>query len=126
MTACKSIRDRIAFRFIRFGFRIALKNKIKDGYLKYLFRGDTYTFESKTHRDIMSLLKTDEERLKSPSEMQIEVSKKLENTIKAEAVKELLDKLIKEYGHHTLNEEISIDAIFCSIKHIVKEMVGEG
>ena len=47
-------------------------------------------------------------------------------TAKAEAGKELLEKLIKEYGHYTLNTEICIDTIFCSIKHIVKEMVGEG
>jgi hypothetical protein len=122
MEVCKSFRDKIAFRFIRFGFRIALKDRFKYGYLKYLFKGDTYTFESKKHRDIMSLLKTDDERLKSPSEMQIEVSEKIEKTIKAEAVKEfaeLLKEHIRDYHpyYYVIDEEV--------VDNLVEEMVGE-
>ena len=124
MTVCKSTRDKIAFRFIRFGFRIALKDRFKYGYLKYLFKGDTYTFESKEHRDIMSLLKTDDERSKSPSEIQIEVSEKIEKTIKAEAVKEFAERL-KEKQQAFIGDEYAYKFIYLiEIDNLVKEMVG--
>lgn len=121
MIVCKSIRDKIAFRFIRLGFRIALKNKTEYAYLKYLFKGDTYTFESKEHRDLKSLLKTDEERLKSPCEMQIEVSKKLETTIKAEAVKEFAEVIKKNHG--ALFNTIYSKRFGEIIDNLAKEMV---
>jgi tryptophan 2,3-dioxygenase len=124
MTVCKSIRDKIAFRFIRFGFRIALKNRFKYGYLKYLFKGDTYTFESKEQRDIMSLLKTDDERLKSPSEMQIEVSEKIEKSIKAEAVKEFAERLKSHYDQYDDYDDIYAHHIRDDIDFLVEEMVG--
>lgn len=50
-----TIRDRIAFMFIRFGFRIALKNNICKKFY-YVYYGDTYTFE----RGINRLMKTTE------------------------------------------------------------------
>lgn len=69
------------------------------------------------------------ERLKQNIELlaicKKDLPQKTTEVIKAEAVKELLEKLTKEYGHYTLDTEICIDAIFCSIKHIVKEMVGD-
>ena len=46
--------------------------------------------------------------------------------IKSEAVKELIEKLTEEYAHYKLTSMISLDSIFCDIKRIAKEMVGEG
>lgn len=49
-----------------------------------------------TVKDILKVinnLKAENERLKDPSEIQVEVSKKLENAIKAEAVKEFAEKV---------------------------------
>lgn len=51
-----TLRDKIAFRIIRFGFRIATKNNPKIGEFKYELNGDSYKFESAFHR----LTKTDE------------------------------------------------------------------
>ena len=51
-------------------------------------------------------------------------AEKIKHT-KAEAVKELLEKFIKEYRHCDVDTEMNIGAIFCTIKWIVKEMIGE-
>ena len=47
MVVCKSLRDKIAFKLIRFGFRIALKHRTENKYLKYRFGNDEYSFVSK-------------------------------------------------------------------------------
>jgi hypothetical protein len=51
-----TLRDKIAFRIIRFGFRIATKNNPKKEMLGYELNGNSYTFESAVYR----LTKTDE------------------------------------------------------------------
>ena len=45
-----TIRDKIAFRIIRFGFRIATKNNPKKGMFRYELNGNSYTFENVFHR----------------------------------------------------------------------------
>ena len=47
------------------------------------------------------------------------------NEARAEAVKELIERLTKEYAHCTLDFTTTIDIFFCSVKRIVKEMIGE-
>ena len=47
-------------------------------------------------------------------------------TARAEAVKDLIEKLTEEYKEYTLADSVSIDRIFLSIKHIARRMVGEG
>ncbi len=79
--------------------------------------------------DLINRQKAEIERLKSPCEMQIEVSEKLENTIKAEAVKEFFEKL-KEIAYYdeiwTGEEEYVYKTIdFDEVKDLVEEMVGE-
>ena len=69
--------------------------------------------------------KAEIERLNSPYEMQVEASKKLENSIKAEAVKEFAERLKKKAvmvrGYFIVR--FLIDTY--SIDNLVKEMVGE-
>lgn len=68
--------------------------------------------------------KAEIERLKSPCEMQIEVSEKIENSIKVGAVKEFAERL-KEKAWHGIWETINhVDVD--EIDNLVKEMVGEG
>lgn len=57
MVVCKSIRDKIAFRFIRFGFRIALKHKTENTYLKYQFKNEEYLFITEGHNPFEHLFK---------------------------------------------------------------------
>ena len=45
-----TLRDKIAFRIIRFGFRIATKNNPKINNFRYDLNGDSYTFESAIYR----------------------------------------------------------------------------
>ena len=47
------------------------------------------------------------------------------NEAKAEASKELIEKLTKEYAHCTLDFTTTIDIFFCSIKRIAKEIAGD-
>ncbi len=80
-------------------------------------------------RDIFDLAarqKAEIERLKSPSEMQIEVSEKLENTIKAEAIKEFAERLKDGETYEitycgSVYNVVDID----TIDNLVKEMVGD-
>jgi hypothetical protein len=51
-----TLRDKIAFRIIRFGFRIATKNNSKTGMFRYELDGDSYTFKSVDYK----LTKTNE------------------------------------------------------------------
>ena len=51
-----TLRDRIAFRFIRLGFKIAMKNRTEKNFFQYNLLGDVYTFQSRLY----SLTKTDE------------------------------------------------------------------
>lgn len=51
-----ALRDRIAFRFIRLGFKIAMKNKTEKNFFQYNLLGDIYTFQSRLY----GLTKTDE------------------------------------------------------------------
>lgn len=55
--AATSLRDKIAFRIIRFGFRIAMKNSRETYFFQYQLAGDKYTFESRLY----SLTKTVEQ-----------------------------------------------------------------
>ena len=47
------------------------------------------------------------------------------NNARTEAVKELIEKLTKEYAHCTLDFTTTIDIFFCSVKRIAKEMAGD-
>ena len=47
------------------------------------------------------------------------------NNARIEAVKELIEKLTKEYAHCTLDFTTTIDIFFCSVKRIAKEMAGD-
>ena len=47
------------------------------------------------------------------------------NEARAEAVKELIERLTKEYAHYTLDFTTTIDIFFCSVKRIAKEMIGD-
>lgn len=47
------------------------------------------------------------------------------NEARVEAVKELIERLTKEYAHYTLDFTTSIDVFFCDIKRIAKEMAGD-
>lgn len=67
--------------------------------------------------------KAEIERLNSPYEMQVEASKKLENSIKAEAVKEFAERLKeKEFASGVFGSSYCRE----KIDNLVKEMVGEG
>ena len=44
-----TLRDKIAFRIIRFGFKIAMKKKQNHDFFQYNLLGDTYTFKSCFH-----------------------------------------------------------------------------
>lgn len=99
-------------------------DEIRETTLKQLYKIQNQRKEISTLHKKCKSQQAEIERLTTAYPKTIESIKKMYATAKTEAAKELLDKLIKEYGHHTLNEEISIDAIFCSIKHIVKEMAG--
>jgi hypothetical protein len=78
--------------------------------------------------DLINRQKAEIERLNSPYEMQVEASKKLENSIKAEAVKEFAERLKENavFGTSPILRipyyHISVDGI----DNLVKEMVGEG
>ena len=72
--------------------------------------------------DLINRQKSEIERLNSPYEMQVEASKKLENSIKTEAVKEFAE-LLKEHVrdcypyYYVIDEEV--------VDNLVEEMVGE-
>lgn len=76
--------------------------------------------------NLINRQKAEIERLNSPYEMQVEASKKLENSIKAEAVKEfatdIINNILPKYmqGHSEQALKISL-----AISERVKEMVGE-
>jgi uncharacterized OB-fold protein len=57
MIVCTSLRDKIAFRFIRFGFRIALKHKTENKYLKYQFKNEEYIFATEGYSSFERLFK---------------------------------------------------------------------
>ena len=47
------------------------------------------------------------------------------NEARVEAVKELIERLTREYAHYTLDFTTSIDVFFCDVKRIAKEMAGD-
>ena len=47
------------------------------------------------------------------------------NEARTEAVKELIERLTKEYAHYTLDFTTTVDIFFCSVKRIAKEMAGD-
>lgn len=80
----------------------------------------------RSNSEHINRLKEEIERLKSPCEMQIEVSEKIENSIKAEAVKEfvtdVINNILPKYmqGHSEQALKISL-----AISERVQERVGE-
>ena len=52
-----SLRDKIAFRIIRLGFKIAMKNSREKSFFQYSLLGDKYTYQNFLH----SLTKTVEQ-----------------------------------------------------------------
>jgi hypothetical protein len=75
--------------------------------------------------DLINRQKAEIERLKSPAVMQIEVSEKIEKSIKAEAVKEFAERLKEKLN---LNDMVmGSNCAFVEdfqIDNLVKEMVG--
>ena len=74
--------------------------------------------------DLINRQKSEIERLNSPYEMQVEASKKLENSIKTEAVKEFAERLKKCSQWLPLVAMPDPFVTVSDIDNLVKEMVG--
>ena len=96
--------------------------------LPFVFKWMKEEFEV-IDEDIDNLInrqKAEIERLNSPYEMQVEASKKLENSIKAEAVKEFAERFKeKAWVDKTLLGFPYYQITFRTFNNLVKEMVGE-
>ena len=93
--------------------------------LKHLKYSECYELVIRSTLNLINRQKAEIERLKSPCEMQIEVSKKLEATIRAEAVKEFAEKVNEHMCAYDIDNYHWFRAIERdAFNDLVKEMVG--
>ena len=90
--------------------------------------GNCYTNLAGCSLDLINRQKAQIERLKIENQSLRSAANSYKihyNEARAEAVKELIERLTKEYAHYTLDFTTTIDIFFCSVKHIAKEMIGD-